>query len=181
MNVARILPVAAVATSVALYGCATEPVTKREPIQESRTPASAKTTQATATARQTRPSSGTRPQSRSAAAATATPSDPAVVALLATAQQQANGGELAAAAASLERALRIEPKNSWTWYRLGVVRFRQGQLGLAEQFARKSEALAGTDADIRARSWRLIALVRESQGDYAGARAARETAKLLGP
>ena len=106
---------------------------------------------------------------------------PAVVALLETAERQQAEGQLASAAASLERALRIEPQSAWTWYRLAVVRFTQGRLEQAEQLARRSDALAGKDNEVRARNWRLIALIREHRGDQAGAKAARQRAQALGP
>jgi len=109
------------------------------------------------------------------------PAVPAVVALLDTAAQQEASGQLGAAAASLERALRIQPENPWTWYRLAVMRFRQGRLDQAEQMARKSDTLAGPDHDVRARSWRLISLIRERQGDRAGADAARQRANGFDP
>ncbi len=183
MNAAciRRLSAAAMAVSILLYGCATEPVTRPTPVKEKAAPAPSRGAESQSTAREEQPVPQAQPRTMSMAASTAAPSDPAVVALLATARKQAAAGELAAAAASLERALRIEPKNPWTWYQLGIVRFRQGRLAQAEQFARKSDALAGANSDIRARSWRLIALVRESQGDHAGARMARETAKGLAP
>jgi tetratricopeptide (TPR) repeat protein len=103
-----------------------------------------------------------------------------VVALLDSAYQQQESGSLSEAAASLERALRIEPRNAMVWHQLAVVRFRQGQLDQAEQMALKSEALAGTDNPLRARNWRLIALVRQQRGDAAGARAAQSQADALG-
>ncbi len=109
----------------------------------------------------------------------AAPATPAVVALLDTANRQQQAGQLSAATASLERALHIEPRNPETWYRLAVVRFREGYHGQAEQLARKAEALAGGDNMTRARSWHLIAAAREQAGDLDGARAARQTAEAL--
>jgi Flp pilus assembly protein TadD len=102
-----------------------------------------------------------------------------VVALLDAADRQKQAGELPAAAASLERALRIEPRNPETWYQLAVIRFGQGHLDQAEQLARKAEALAGGDNVARARSWHLIAAAREQAGDLDGARTARQTAEAL--
>jgi Flp pilus assembly protein TadD len=126
------------------------------------------------------------PRSRAAPAtpapkrASAAPrAEPTVAAILKSARDQAASGNLTGAAASLERALRIDPQNPWTWYRLAVVRFQQGQLGQAEQFARKADTLAGTDTDVRARSWRLISLVKEREGDPAAARAARNKAQAF--
>ncbi|MDD3448552.1 MAG: tetratricopeptide repeat protein [Gammaproteobacteria bacterium] len=111
--------------------------------------------------------------------APAGPASPAVVALLETAREQQNADRLAEAAASLERAVRIEPRNARVWYELATVRFRQGQLQQAEQLARKSDALAGPDNTLRARNWRLIALVRMKLGDNAGAVSARRQAEEL--
>lgn len=99
-----------------------------------------------------------------------TPTGTAVLALLETADLQRADGQLAAAAASLERALRIEPQNPWTWYRLAAVRLEQGRLNQAEQLARRADSLAGTDNEVRARASRLIALIRERRGDPAAAR-----------
>ncbi|MFZ0257245.1 MAG: tetratricopeptide repeat protein [Gammaproteobacteria bacterium] len=109
----------------------------------------------------------------------AVPATPVVVALLDAADRQKQAGELPAAAASLERALRIEPRNPETWYQLAVIRFGQGHLDQAEQLARKAEALAGGDNVARARSWHLIAAAREQAGDLDGARTARQTAEAL--
>ena len=102
-----------------------------------------------------------------------------VVALLDTARQQQSSDRLPEAAASLERALRIEPRNPRIWYELAVVRFRQGQLDQAEQLALKSDALAASDGALRARNWRLIALVRLKRGDRAGSEQARQQAESL--
>ncbi len=109
------------------------------------------------------------------------PTGTAVLALLETADLQRADGQLAAAAASLERALRIEPQNPWTWYRLAAVRLEQGRLDQAEQLARRSDSLAGTDREVRASAWRLIAQIRERRGDRAGARGAREQADAFQP
>ena len=109
------------------------------------------------------------------------PTGTAVLALLETADLQRADGQLAAAAASLERALRIEPQNPWTWYRLAAVRLDQNRLDQAEQLARRSESLAGTDKEVRASAWRLIGQIRERRGDAGGARAAHQKAVELMP
>ncbi len=70
------------------------------------------------------------------------PQPPAVVALLETAEQQANSGDLEAAAASLERAIRIDPRNPLLWHHLATVRLSQGDAQAAEQLAVKSNSLA---------------------------------------
>jgi predicted Zn-dependent protease len=110
---------------------------------------------------------------------TATSQPPAVVALLGQAETQANGGDLAAAAASLERALRIDPRNPVIWYHLATVRLEQGEPAQAEQLAVKSTSLAGGNPLQQARNWRLIAQARRAQGNPDGAVAAERRAREL--
>ncbi len=101
------------------------------------------------------------------------PRAPAVVALLDSAGRQEQGGQLESAAATLERALRVAPRNATVWYRLARVRLAQGQWQAAANLAAKSNSLAGTDPDLRRLNWTLIAKARDRLGDKAGARAAR--------
>ena len=107
------------------------------------------------------------------------PSSPAVLALLDRADQQYAARDLDAAAASLERALRIEPRNARLWHRLAAVRLDQGKLDQAIQMAAKSNSLAGYDRGLQARNWRLIASARQAKGDIEGARAAEARAEAL--
>lgn len=100
----------------------------------------------------------------------------AVVALLDKAQAQSSAGQLEAAGASLERALRIEPRNPVLWQELARVRLGQGQYRQAENLAAKSNALAGNDKGLRAENWRIIGQARSSSGDLQGAQAAFERA-----
>jgi len=121
---------------------------------------------------QPQPRYQTRPQ-----AVTSQP--PAVVALLGQAEAQANGGDLTAAASSLERALRIDPRNAVIWYHLATVRLEQGEPAQAEQLAVKSTSLAGGNRLQQARNWRLIAQARRAQGNPDGAVAAERRAREL--
>lgn len=107
------------------------------------------------------------------------PQPPAVVALLDTAEQQANTGDLEAAAASLERAIRIDPRNASLWYHLATVRLSQGDPQAAEQLAVKSNSLATGNNAQQARNWNLIARARKAQDDTAGAREAEQKARML--
>jgi hypothetical protein len=50
--------------------------------------------------------------------------------LLDTAEQRASAGHLDSAAATLERALRLEPQNPLLWHRLARLRLQQGQFAL---------------------------------------------------
>ena len=65
-------------------------------------------------------------------------------------------GRLPNAAATLERALRIEPRNARLWHELAQVRLRQRDYAQAESLAARSNTLAGSDADLRAANQRLI-------------------------
>ena len=107
------------------------------------------------------------------------PQPPAVVALLDTAEQQANDGDLEAAAASLERAIRIDPRNPSLWYHLATVRLSQGDADAAEQLAVKSNSLSIGNNVQQVRNWNLIARARRSQNDIAGAQEAERKARLL--
>jgi cytochrome c-type biogenesis protein CcmH/NrfG len=106
---------------------------------------------------------------------------PAVVALLDQAEQQANAGELESAAASLERAIRIDPRNPVLWYHLATVRLSQGEASQAEQLAVKSNSLAAGNRAQQARNWRLIAQARRELNNARGAAAAERRARELDP
>jgi tetratricopeptide (TPR) repeat protein len=100
----------------------------------------------------------------------------AIAGLLLGARTDAAAGRLANAAASLERALRIEPRNPRLWQELARVRLKQGDYAQAESTAARSNSWAGSDNVLRAENWRLIAHAREARGDAEGARVALETA-----
>jgi Tfp pilus assembly protein PilF len=98
----------------------------------------------------------------------------AVAGLMNSARADAAAGNLTNAAASLERALRIEPRNPRLWHELARVRLKQGQYVQAESVAARSNSWAGEDKPLRAENWRLIAQSREARGDAEGARQALE-------
>jgi tetratricopeptide (TPR) repeat protein len=100
----------------------------------------------------------------------------AIAGLLDSARSEAAAGNLAGAAASLERALRIEPRNPRLWQELARVRLKQGQYAQAENVAARSNSWAGDDKALRAENWRLIAESRRARGDADGAQAALEQA-----
>jgi tetratricopeptide (TPR) repeat protein len=103
----------------------------------------------------------------------------AVASLIGGARADLAAGRLTNAAASLERALRIEPRNPRLWQELARVRLRQGEYAQAESVAARSNSWAGSDYRLRAENWRLIAQSREARGDAAGARAALDAAERL--
>lgn len=90
------------------------------------------------------------------------PPNPAASALLEEASQQLESGQLDQAAATLERALRIEPDNAATLHYLGQVRLQQGQYQQAEALAARSNTRAGSNADLRHRNARLISAAQQS-------------------
>lgn len=103
----------------------------------------------------------------------------AIAGLMQSARSDAAAGRLPNAAASLERALRIEPRNPRLWQELARVRIQQREYAQAENVALRSNSFAGSDDALRAENWRLIAQAREARGDADGARAALESAARL--
>jgi cytochrome c-type biogenesis protein CcmH/NrfG len=84
----------------------------------------------------------------------------AVASLLAKVDTQQAGRHWERAAALLERALRIEPRNARLWHRLAQVRLQQGRYAQAASLARKSNALAGDDKLLRSENARILEQVR---------------------
>lgn len=78
-------------------------------------------------------------------------------ALVTQAHQQSAGGDYAAAAATLERALRIEPDNPLLWTELGRIRMGENNPAQAEAMGRKALALATGDLSAQSAAWHLIA------------------------
>ncbi len=105
----------------------------------------------------------------------------AVIALLDRAQTDNDAGKREAAGASLERALRIEPRNPWLWLALAQLRLVQGQYAQAITLARKANSFAGRRPRVQAENWRVIAQARVAQGDSTGAEQAfKVSADLAG-
>lgn len=96
-------------------------------------------------------------------------SSPAVLSLLGRADTLARNGNMDMAAATLERALDLEPRNPFIYQRLASVKLAQGQTGQAEAMARKSNSVAGDNPFVRADNWQLIAEARRASGDRSGA------------
>lgn len=96
---------------------------------------------------------------------------PAAQALAAQAEQQRQSGDYTGAAASLERSLRIAPREPYLWNRLARVRMEQGQTAQAGNLAARSNDLAGKGkgADVKKDNWRIIAESKRRAGDLKGA------------
>ena len=124
-----------------------------------------------------RPEPGLPPPSPYPLSGPAHAETPAIASLMNSARADTSAGRLANAAASLERALRIEPRNPRLWQELSRVRLLQRDYVQAESCAQRSTSWAGGDAPLVADNWRLIAQSREARGDADGARAALDAAE----
>lgn len=102
---------------------------------------------------------------------------PAVVALLTEADRNRASGDLDAAVISTERALRIDSRNPALTYKLAQLRIKQNKPQLAEELAGKAALLAGSDLDLKRKSWLLIAEARRMQQNYQGAKEAKAKAE----
>ena len=103
----------------------------------------------------------------------------AIVALLDKARHDNEAGQREAAGASLERALRIEPRNPWLWHEFAQLRLSQGQYARAIAFAHKSNSFAGQEYSLQALNWQLIGKARVAQGNPSGAEQAYKRAEEL--
>lgn len=82
--------------------------------------------------------------------------NPAVLALLDETDYRLGEGDAEAAAGSVERALRLEPKNPWLWHRLAVLRMQQGHWRQAAALAEKSNSLSIGHPELRKANAGLI-------------------------
>lgn len=103
-------------------------------------------------------------------------SSPAVGALVLAANENSEMGNVDVASSSIDRALKIEPRNPSLYYKLALLRLKQAKPQEAEDLAKKSALLAGQDRQLKKHSWLLIAHARELRHDFQGARAARAKA-----
>jgi Tfp pilus assembly protein PilF len=80
------------------------------------------------------------------------------------------------AAATLERALRIEPQEAYLWNRLARVRMEQGRYTQAGDLALRSNSLS-SEVALKQDNWSVIAAARRAAGDTAGAMEAEQKAR----
>ena len=171
------------AAALAVAGCAVTPrepvpVEDRGPMPRSVPPASSSAPPAPREAPVE--DRGPGPEARAGRPAPAKVSaTPAVVALLDDARRAERRGDLELSEASLERAIRIEPRNPWLWHRLALVKLFRREHGEAVAMAQRSNALAAGRGDLQRENWRLIAQAEEARGRTAAAeRAAARAARL---
>ncbi len=104
------------------------------------------------------------------------PLSPAVSALALAAAQNSKSGNIESATTTIERAIRIEPRNATLYYKLALLKLKQSKPRLAEDLAKKAVLLASNDAQLKKHSWLLVARAREMQGDLEGGKEARAKA-----
>ncbi len=103
----------------------------------------------------------------------------AVLALLDQAQAESAAGRLQSALGTVERTLRIEPRNPRLWQELARLKLTLGDAEQAEQLARRANQFAGADRQLLAAGWRIIAEARTARGDPLGAREAEERIRQM--
>lgn len=82
---------------------------------------------------------------------------PATSALVQQAHTQSQAGAFEPAAATIERALRIEPENPLLWIELGQIRLNENNASQANGMGHKALALATGDPQAQSSAWHLIA------------------------
>jgi hypothetical protein len=92
---------------------------------------------------------------------TAPPVSSASQALLTQSRGHQAAGRYEQAAASIERALRIEPRQPVLWLELGNIRLKEGDFAQAESMGRKALSLATGDTALTAKAEQLIAAARK--------------------
>lgn len=96
---------------------------------------------------------------------------PATQSLVAQARGQIEQGELDAAGGTLDRAVRIEPRNPLLWIELAQLRLAQKDAKQAEGLGRKALSLATGDKRAQSQASKVVADALKAQGRTQEARA----------
>ena len=88
--------------------------------------------------------------------------NPAVIALLDETDFQTRQGSDEDAVNAIERAIRLEPKNPYLWYRLAVLRFKNHQWRQAVALAEKSHSLSGRHPELQKANAELVRRARQA-------------------
>ncbi|MGY8815842.1 MAG: tetratricopeptide repeat protein [Gammaproteobacteria bacterium] len=104
---------------------------------------------------------------------------PAVIALMGNAEMEKQNGRVKNAAATLERAIRLEPKNALLWSRLAEIRLIEKNWHQAYVLANKSNSLAQTNPILQRQNWQIIEQAKIAQNDKVAAELARSKIKEL--
>jgi Tfp pilus assembly protein PilF len=102
---------------------------------------------------------------------------PAAQSLVTQAKAQVDAGDLDAASGTLDRAIRIEPRNPLLWIELASLRLQQKEAKQAEGYGRKALSLATGDKRAQAQASKVIADALKAQGRTQEARAFDDKAK----
>lgn len=105
--------------------------------------------------------------------------NPAVLTLLAKAEQSQNSGDVSSAMAHVERALRIDPHSSAAYYQIASLKLQQGKAHEALQLAQKALNFEPASSGLQVDVWELVAVCKDLLGDSHGAKRARERAQML--
>jgi Flp pilus assembly protein TadD len=105
----------------------------------------------------------------------------AASALVAQAHTQETSGDYGQAAATLERALRIEPENPLVWIELGRVHLGANDAAQADAMGHKALALGTGDPAAQSSAWQLIADSLRALGRNGEAAQADQRAAGLAP
>ncbi|MGQ0700302.1 MAG: tetratricopeptide repeat protein [Panacagrimonas sp.] len=112
-------------------------------------------------------------------------SSQAVISLMRQSNEARAQGQLDLAAAQLERAQRIEPRNYFVWSALAKVYLEQQQFDQAVSVASKSNSLGRGNVYVELENWKIIGAAKQAQGDSIGSLQAQsrieEIERLLTP
>ena len=99
--------------------------------------------------------------------------NPQVASIWLNAEKARNNGQYRDAQQLIESALRFAPDDPFLWSRLAELNLRLDELVLAENYASKSNAIAGDNKTLKYRNWLIIEHARDERGDLIGAREAQ--------
>lgn len=105
--------------------------------------------------------------------------NPAVTGLLEQAEKQQAAGELRQASATLERALRIAPRDPRIRTRLASLRLDQNDPFQAKELARMAVVYGSGRPELQAEAWDVIAAAERMIGNHVEAELAAQEARRL--
>lgn len=104
---------------------------------------------------------------------------PAIQRLILQADQAIANDDWLNAISTLERALRINPKQAETWSRLSVANYGKQQYQQAIQMARRSNSHITNNNELKAYNWLMMSRAYEQLGEMEQARQAADTSQQL--
>ena len=87
-----------------------------------------------------------------------------IIALTKKAEEQIRSNELAAAFATLEQGIRIDPQDPFLWHVMAKVQLLQGNLHQAQDLAKKSNLLAGRYPFLQKKNREILARALGTSG-----------------